>query len=266
MEILLGIFTITSIVCFCLYRKEQKKRNHIQKKYSEQDQMLTQYIAKNLDIEKELSQMQRECEKQKALAEEVQRMQGQIRALKHDMKNHTLVILSYLEEGKSEEAKCYAGELLDKLNKMYTYVNVGNSLLNYILNNKLSKAKEQGCEIKAEIENLTFSYMDSLDFSALLNNLLDNAIAGALSSLEKKVEVSISSQKGFDVISVRNSIEVSVLESNPNLISTKSESGHGFGMKQIQSIVENYHGNVSIYEKENMFIVNIVLGEICLSQ
>ena len=241
--------------------KKLRDYDKLQEKYNKQDQMLTQYIAKNLDMEKELLQMQRECEKQKALAEEVQQMQGQIRALKHDMKNHTLVILSYLEEGKNEDAKRYAGELLDKLNKMYTYVNVGNSLLNYILNNKLSKAKEQGCEIKAEIENLAFSYMDSVDFSALLNNLLDNAIQGALNSMEKKVEISISAKKGFDVISVRNSIDDSVLMLNPQLISTKTEDGHGFGMKQIQSIVENYHGNIDIYEKENKFIVNISIQD-----
>lgn len=246
--------------------KKIKEYDKLQKKYQEQDEMLTQYVAKNLDMEKELSQMRRECEKQKVLAEEVQRMQGQIRALKHDMKNHTMVILSYLEEEKNEEAKRYAGELLDKLNKMYTYVNVGNSLLNYILNNKLSKAKEQGCEMKAEIENLAFSYMDSVDFSALLNNLLDNAIEGALNSQEKKMEISISMKKGFDVISVRNSIDISVLETNPEFVSTKQEEGHGFGMKQIQSIVEKYHGNIDIYEKENKFIVNIMLGEHCLSQ
>lgn len=261
MEIVVGILVIFVFLCFCLYKNEQKQKDNIQKKYSKQDQMLTQYIAKNLDMEKELFRIQYECEKQKALTEEVQRMQGQIRALKHDMKNHTLVILSYLEEEKQEEAKRYAGELLDKLNKMYTYVNVGNSLLNYILNHKLSRAKEQGCEIKAEIENLPFSYMDSVDFSALLNNLLDNAIEGALDSVEKNVEICISTKKGFDVISVRNSIDVSVLESNPNLLSTKEEAGHGFGMKQMQTIVEKYHGNMDIYEKENRFIVNIMLAE-----
>lgn len=265
-EILFGISAILGLICFLLYKNEHKKNDMIQKKYKEQDVVLTQYIAKNLDMEKELSQMQRECEKQKVLAEEVQRMHGQIRALKHDMKNHTLVILSYLEEEKNEEAKHYAGELLDKLNKMYTYVHVGNALLNYILNHKLSMAKEQGCEIKAEIENLAFSYMDSVDFSALVNNLLDNAMEGALHSREKKVEVSILRKKGFDVISIKNSIDASILESNPKLLSTKKESGHGLGMKQIQSIVEKYHGSMDIYEKENMFNVNIILGEYSLSQ
>lgn len=232
----------------------------LKQKYEEQDIMLTNYIAQNLDMEKQINDMQYEYEKQKEMAEEVQKIQSQIRTLKHDMKNHTMVILGYLEEEKPQEAKVYAGEILNKLNKMYTYVNVGNSLLNYILNNKLSKAKESGCEIKAEIENLAFSYMESVDFSALLNNLLDNAIEGACSSEDKKVEVQIVSQKSFDVITVKNSISCSVLENNPKLISTKTESGHGFGTKQVQSIVEKYNGMIDIYETKNMFVVSILLG------
>lgn len=267
MEIIVVIFGILSLVFLYLYRKECRQKKEIQEKYREQDRMLTRYIAENLDMEKKLSDMQYEYEKQKEMAAEVQKIQGQIRALKHDMKNHTLVILSYLEEEKPTEAKQYAGEILDKLNKMYTYVNVGNSLLNYILNNKLSKAKEQGCELKAEIENLAFSYMDSVDFSALLNNVLDNAIEGALLSKEKKLEVQISAQKGFDIITVKNSIDCSVLETNPQFLSTKVEaetvsaqSEHGLGMKQIKTIVEKYNGTLDIYEKKNMFIVSIMLG------
>ena len=147
-----------------------------------------------------------------------------------------MVMLSYIEENKIDEARAYTGEILDKLNKMYTYVNVGNTLLNYIINNKLSSAKEAGIEIKAQIENLSFEYMESVDFSALLNNMLDNAITAALLSTNKKLEVCISSSKGMDVITVKNSIDGSVIEKNPELVSTKSETGHGYGIKQIKTI------------------------------
>ena len=260
MDIVIGILFLLVLLFLGLFLREAKQRKQDKKKQEEQDQMLTQYVADNLDMEKKLSDMQYDYEKQQDMAEEIRRIQEQIRALKHDMKNHTLVMLSYLEENKTEEAKAYAGEILDKLNKMYTYVNVGNALLNYIINNKLSKAKEQGIEIKAEIENLAFDYMDSVDFSALLNNVLDNAINGAIKVHSPKIEVQISNQKGFDIITVKNSIEESVLEKNPEFVSTKDEPGHGYGMKQIKSIVEKYNGSIDIYEKNNMFIVSIMLG------
>ncbi|MDE7436834.1 MAG: ATP-binding protein [Lachnospiraceae bacterium] len=240
--------------------REINKRKADKAKYEEQDKLLTRYLADNLDMEKRLSDIRDDYDKQQEMAEEIRRIQQQIRLLKHDMKNHTLVILSYLEENKTEEARQYAGEILDKLNRMYTYVNVGNSLLSYIINSKLSMAKERGIEIKAEIENLPFSYMDSVDFSSLLNNMLDNAIRGALDSEGRKLEMNIASEKGFDVITVKNSIDGSVLKDNPQLATSKEEPGHGYGMKQMKAVTEKYEGSMDVYEKDGMFVVSVMLG------
>lgn len=254
------ILAVIIIVLGIFLLREINKRKADQAKYEEQDRLLTKYLADNLDMEKRLSDIRHDYDKQQEMADEIRRIQQQIGLLKHDMKNHTLVILSYLEENKTEEARKYAGEILDKLNRMYTYVNVGNSLLSYIINSKLSMAKELGIEIKAEIQNLPFSYMDSVDFSALLNNMLDNAINGVLGSAGKELEVSIVSEKGFDVITVKNSIDGSVLENNPNLLSSKTEPGHGYGVKQMKAITEKYEGDIDIYEKDGMFIVRVMLG------
>lgn len=254
------ILAVIIIILMIFLIREIDKRKVVQTKYEEQDRLLTRYLADNLDMEKRLSDIRHDYDKQQEMADEIRRIQQQISLLKHDMKNHTLVILSYLEENKAEEAREYAGEILDKLNRMYTYVNVGNSLLSYIINSKLSMAKELGIEIKAEIENLPFSYMDSVDFSALLNNMLDNAVNGALESVDKKLEVSIVSEKGFDVITVKNSIDGSVLDNNPELTSSKAEPGHGYGMKQMRAVTEKYEGNIDIYEKDGMFIVSVMLG------
>lgn len=254
------ILGITLMLTLIILIREIYTRKIDRAKYEEQDKLLTRYMADSLDMEKRLSDIRHDYEKQQEMAHEIRRVQQQISLLKHDMKNHTLVILSYLEENKTEDAKKYAGEILDKLNRMYTYVNVGNSLLSYIINSKLSKAKEQGIEIKAEIENLPFSYMDSVDFSSLLNNMLDNAIDGALHSAGRKLEVYILSEKGFDVITVKNSIDGSVLKENPELISIKKEPEHGYGMKQMKEVTRKYEGNMDIYEKNGMFIVSVLLG------
>ena len=261
MELLVVIFagiSVSLLIFICFLTKQRKLE---QNKYEENNQMLTEYVAANLDMEKKLEQMSQDYVKQHDMAKEIRNMQEQSRLLKHDMKNHTLVILSYLEEGRLEEAKTYTSDILDKLNMMYSYVNVGNALLNYIINNKLSRAKEVGLEIKAEIENLAFSYMDSVDFSALLNNMLDNAIEGAKSSKGKKLEVVISKQKGYDVLTIKNTIDDSVFEKNPDFITTKTEAGHGFGMKQIQNITEQYDGMLDIYEKNGFFIISVMFQE-----
>lgn len=254
------ILVVTIIILGILLIRESSKRKAGQARYEEQDRLLTRYLADHLDMEKRLSNISYDYDKQQEMADEIRKVQQQISLLKHDMKNHTLVILSYLEENRTEEARRYAGEILDKLNRTYTYVNVGNSLLSYIINSKLSMAKERGIEIKAEIENLSFSYMDSVDFSALLNNMLDNAVNAAQESEGRKLEVSIGSEKGFDVITVKNSIDGSVLKENPNLTSSRAEQGHGYGVKQMKAVTEKYKGDMDIYEEDGMFIVRVMLG------
>ena len=266
MKLAIGIILFSVVLEMVLLLRMVRLKKQEKTQYEKADRMLTECIAKNLDMEKMLAQMGQDYKKQQDMEKEIRKIQEQSRLLKHDMKNHTLVMLSYLEEGRVEDAKEYAGEILNKLNKMYTYVNVGNSLLNYVINHKLSGAKEQGIEIKAEIENLAFEYMDSVDFSALLNNILDNAIEGALASREKKLEVNISYQKGFDRITVKNSIDDSVIEQNPEFASTKEESGHGYGMKQIRSITEKQDGILDIYEKNGMFVVSVMFSSRRLSQ
>lgn len=252
------ILTIILVWIVFLWLGERSLRKRIEKQESETDRELTGYIAENIDIKNALSEVEKEYQEQQDMADEIKKIQLQSRSLKHDMKNHILVILSYLDEGKVEEAKYYTSHILDTLNKTYTYINVGNSLMNYIINNKLSRAKELEIEIKAEIENLAFEYMESVDFSSLLNNMLDNAIEAACKSKEKRIEVQISNQKGFDSIMVKNSIDSSVLENNPDFISTKAGDSHGFGMKQIQKITEKYDGMTDIYEENNYFVINVV--------
>lgn len=242
-----------------LYIQRKKDASMIREK----DLELTKYVAENVDLKKQMAEIQHDYELQKDMADEIVNMRQQSRTLKHDMKNHTLVILSYLEKNQIEEAKQYTSEILDKLNAMYTYISVGNALLNFIINSKLSKAKELGLEIKAEIENLPFSYMDSIDFSSLLSNILDNAMEAAVDSERKMLGVTIAHKKGFDTIAVKNSIDQSVLERNPELKTSKTEQGHGLGIRQIRAIVEKYDGELDIYEEQGWFCVFVALPEKC---
>ena len=260
MEILAAVLGAVVLLLIINNIRIAKLLKESKTKYEENDKLLTKYVSDNLDMEKELKSVKSDFEKQKELENEIKKTEEQMRLLKHDMKNHILVIAGFIEQGKMNEAKQYVSDILDKLNKMYSYVNVGNALLNYIINSKLSKAKELGIEIKAQIENLEFAYMDSMDFSALLNNVLDNAIEAAVKAYKKYIEVKILSVKGFDTICVKNTVESSVLERNPNLVTTKEDDGHGYGLKQIKGIVEKYDGMLDIEEDNGMFIINLMFN------
>lgn len=186
--------------------------------------------------------------------EEIRELHENARRLKHDMKNHLMVIASYLNSGEYDAAKAYTSQILDKLNAVHSYVETGNLLMNHILNEKLNFARGQGISIKAEIENLPFRRMESLDFSALFSNLLDNAIEACRTEGEPELFVGITKRRDYETILVKNKISGSVLEQNPDLHSTKQDKDvHGLGIARTKEIVGKYGGVCDFYEENSWF-------------
>lgn len=257
--IVITILTLVSVVLLVMYVNERRKSAILQKKYKETDLKYTDLLTGNMEQEEELMHLREDYDRQQGMASEIKKLHEKTRLLKHDMKNHIMVITSYLNENKIEDAKQYTSKILDDLNKMYTYIHVGNALLSYIINNKFQEAASCGVSVKAEIKNLSFDGIESVDFSALLNNLLDNAIEGASRSQDKKMIVNVLEKKGWNSIYVANTIDESVLKNNPDFATTKDGEGHGFGMKQIRRIVEKYSGLTDIYEEEGFFCVSVLI-------
>lgn len=232
----------------------------LKEEFEKLDKDYTAEVAKNLDLQYQLDSLKTEYKNSRDQQQEIERLHENTRRLKHDMKNHIMVIASHLNNNEVEKAKEYLSVVLDNLNRVYSYIQTGNSVLNYIINTKLEYAQQNGIQFKAEIENLPFAKMGSVDFSAVLSNALDNSIEASMRVAEKFIYVSILKKRGYDTITVKNKIEKSVLEENPDLISTKTESEtHGYGVKQIKSITEKYDGILDIYEDEGMFCISIMI-------
>lgn len=233
-------------------KKEKDERNQLEK-------MCRQAITENLDLKAELKYLTNAYEEQKRTYDEMLKVYQGTRHLKHDMRNHLMIIAASLQEGKTEHALQYTSEILDKINLDYSYIVSGNELLNYILNEKLSIARQAGIYVKAEIENLKFEKIAGVDFSALVGNMLDNALHGAENSQEKQLHITVKKKRGYEAIKVSNSIDHSVLSGNPMLETTKkNREMHGLGMAQIKSIVEKYHGILDIWEENAMFHIQVM--------
>lgn len=236
----------------------------LQKEFDELQEKYIKVFGEREELSHELSVL-------KSRAEEVRSQEGQIRALhenvrhlKHDMKNHLMVLASYLNSSDLEAAKAYTSGILDKLNSVHSYIETGNSLLNHILNEKLETAREKGIGVKAEIETLSFQRMQSLDFSALFSNLLDNALEASLKEPEgqREIQVAVTARRGYETITVKNRISRSVLGRNPGLSSDKGEpESHGMGIPQIKEIVEKYNGMCDFYEDGGWFCAGAFIPE-----
>lgn len=231
------------------------KKNRMQ----EYDELLEKYdrlFADHSELKYELTEMKSHAESIENKDEEIKKLHDNMRLLKHDMKNHLMVIASYLSSEDMDAAKEYISKILDKLNSIHSYIETGNALLNHILNEKLEYAKKEGIVIKAEVENLSFKRMDSIDFSSLLSNILDNGIEASLKEKEPEIEIKILKRRDYEVIMVKNKISKSVLDVNPDLKTTKENSvEHGKGISQIKAITEKYGGMSDFYEEDGFFVV-----------
>lgn len=238
-----------------------KRYGSLQREYALLRDKYMELFAEKEELSYELSGLKSEAEQIREQEAQLRVLHESVRHLKHDMKNHLMVIASFLNSGDIEAAKVYTSEILDKLNSVHSYIETGNSLLNHILNEKLEAAREKGIGVKAEIETLSFERMQSLDFSAMLSNMLDNALEASQKEPEhqREIWVAVSSKRGYEAVTVKNRISDSVLRKNPKLLSDKEAAGHGIGTLQIKEIAEKYGGMCDIYEEDGYFCVAVFI-------
>jgi len=239
-----------------------KHYRQLEKELETQKEQYFALLAEKSELEYLLSKQTAEATHITLQEEEVRSLHQNVRKLKHDMKNHMMVLASYLNSNDYEAAKAYTSEILDKLNSMHSYIETGNSLMNHILNEKLECARSHGISVQAEIETLSFSNMRSIDFSALLTNLLDNAIESSKREPLPELRIRIAEERGYHTIRVKNKISSSVLEANPELTSTKAEKElHGLGIIQIKEIVTAYDGMYDFYEEDGYFCAAVFIPQ-----
>lgn len=228
--------------------------------FEELENKILDLQAENKDLKYELDSYKWQMEEINKQEEEIRQLHSNTRKLKHDMRNHLMVMTSYINSGDYENAKNYISEILDKLNAVKSYVETGNPLLNHILNDKLEICRQEGIDVKADIGKASFGKIKGIDFSAVFSNAVDNAIDCEKKETRKEIFIHVYENKGYDVITVKNRISDSILKNNPNLKSTKENpEKHGFGVNQIKEIVESYEGMTDFYEEDGFFVVNIFI-------
>lgn len=211
--------------------------------------------------EEELLLLNKQNEYSHQYAEIVKEQYEQTRRLRHDMKQYCTVLGGLIVDKKYDEARALISENYKNISHSEVVVDVGNDFVNSILNAKLTLTKSLGIDVICSAEK-DLSGIDSADLCNLIGNLLDNAIEAAQNCEPEKrsIELNISSSISRLNITVRNSIQSSVLNIDPSLKSTKHNSEeHGFGIKTIKYIAEKYNGTTDFYEEGTIFISRIEL-------
>ncbi len=183
-----------------------------------------------------------------------------IRELKHDLKNHISLMRTLLAQGDYDNLNSYFDELLGTRFNVVNAVDSGNMVINNVLNNAIYDMEQEGVKFDTHVSIRRNLNINDTDLCSLLSNLISNAFEAAKQTSDPQISVIIREENDFLFISVKNSINESVLFKNPELVTSKEDkSVHGIGIKSIRSIAKKYHGSVSFTEDENMFNSNVML-------
>lgn len=184
-----------------------------------------------------------------------------IRKVRHDLKNHFSVIKGCLERGETDACYDYINSIEQTVESMGTLIRSGNSVIDYMINSKLSNLDGVQILISGCVGN--FSDVTDADMVCILGNILDNAVEALQKVSEtKRLELYFSKMKQNRLIICKNSIIDSVLENNESLLSTKKDSeSHGLGHQIIESTVKKYGGFVGYFEEDGLFGIEISIPE-----
>lgn len=183
--------------------------------------------------------------------------------LYHDMGNHFSIIQSYLADGKIEEAQTYL-ERLGKDRAAYSVEQfTGIEAVDYILSQKSELARQKNVETSIHAEYPKDCNIDPIDLCTILTNLLDNAIEACeklSKTATKKLSITIRRINQFIIIQIANSCVEEPIIIKGNFVTSKTDRRyHGWGMKNIKSVVEKYHGTMEYEYRENVFTVSVML-------
>lgn len=170
------------------------------------------------------------------------------RSLRHDMKNHLLVLQQMTQT--DSRANAYIKKLVDEFiapagNRFRT----GNIMLDGLFSMKYQVMEAKGISFHSSVffdSDLSPAVTDA-DLSIIFGNLLDNAIEAA-EKLDTGRYIRARSQKqgSYLCVTVCNSYSEQVIGRGGRLLSTKPFEGHGFGLGNVRSAMERVNGSLTI--------------------
>ena len=191
--------------------------------------------------------------------QQVEKHQQEVRKIKHDMKNQLYSIVGYLDDSKEGAANQQVNQLIQQLDSNELPSFTQHTGLNALLRLHYQKIKAAGitCEFEVKCPE-TMKFSDS-DLSSLVGNILDNAReASEQSSKRKYVQLKLVYFNHSLVGSCENSTDGKVTSLSTR---KRDQRNHGYGLKSIRQIVENYHGNLNYASDDYSFKLTFNLFE-----
>ena len=216
-------------------------------------------VSRNMHKEKE-SIIKQYLEEQVKQYEYLNEREKETKKFRHDIRGHLYFLNKLKQEGRDQEFEDYFQDIIGKVDDLGNNVNVGNDIVNAVLNKAYAEAENKNIKI-----NVTGHFPSQCNISAynlctIFFNLLSNAIEAADKTTKREIWVICRYTIKEIIVEIGNYYCINDKLDKNRLQTTKNEKEyHGWGMKNVEDSVADCKGLMDIEIADDKFIVSITL-------
>ena len=191
---------------------------------------------------------------------ELKNYMNESRTMRHNFRQHLLVVSQLAESERIDELKNYLAELSGSARLSYKGFCMNNAV-DAVASYYDSIADSQETRITWNLELPSSLPVKESDYCVIMGNLLENALKAVkdLPVTKRAVKINASMlSECMTGLSIENFFAGEIIFAQNGLPISQLE-GHGIGLASVSNIVERYGGSMSIKAGNNVFSVGIIL-------
>lgn len=209
--------------------------------------------------ERQIIALEHRNEMQYVFYEEKNRHENEIKRIRHDLKNHLLLI----KEKDMIQNTTYYDEVLEIIENDKTIIS-GCNVFDVLINEKKKIAEDLGIDFRVlVIKDISgLNYIKERDLCSIFGNVLDNAIENAVGVVDSYIDIKVDIINCFFYMSIKNSFDSKrVREIDGKFVSTKhDQNSHGIGLESVNISLEKCNGHMKIEHDSDIFTVIIMIS------
>lgn len=180
-----------------------------------------------------------------------------LRSLRHDMKNHLIVINGYAQQNNTDKIISHIKKLTSIYETDYVFT-TSSDVVSSIINAKYQLCKNHNITLELN-QNFTDIQLDDYTILTILGNLLDNAIRAAGKTTNGKITLDFVQKGSYLTIKCINNHQEKIVEKDGDFKSSKEDAPvlHGIGLKNVKKAVDDARGIISFQYDDSTFEVSI---------
>lgn len=189
-------------------------------------------------------------------------MSESLRSYQHDLKNHAIIIDTYLTNEEYNKVREYYYDSMQRPLIEHQEFQTGNATMDSLLNYKSFEANQKGVSLDVSVDVPPKLEVRTSAIMLVFGNLLDNAIEAASHAENKTIQIQISHVNHCLILAMKNHYVGKVKKGGSRFLTIRENAIlHGYGLRNIKRIIDECNGDIKFDYDENTFTVKVLLHD-----